>query len=100
MNPPRESSILAPPPPPSPPPARLGVRWAFEDYFWFIIKNVAGWILIIAAWPVGLLVPGPGGIPLFLIGFAMITLPGKRKLTARVLRGRPLRLEWTGSCRP
>jgi len=72
------------------------VRWSFEDYFWFILKNIIGWILIVAAWPVGLLVPGPGGLPLFLIGFAMITFPGKRKLTARVLRGRPLNLAWTG----
>ena len=31
------------------------------------------------------------GFPLFLIGFAMITFPGKRGLTARVMRGRPLR---------
>ena len=41
----------------------------------------------------GPLVPGPGGIPLFLIGFALITFPGKRRLTARVLRGRPIALE-------
>jgi hypothetical protein len=40
----------------------------------------------------GPLVPGPGGIPLFLIGFAMISFPGKRGLTARVLRGRRVRL--------
>lgn len=64
----------------------------FADYFWFIIKNVIGWILILASLPVGLSVPGPGGIPLFLIGFAMVTLPGKRQLTARVLRGRPMQL--------
>lgn len=72
------------------------VRWSFEDYFWFILKNFFGWILIIAAWPVGILVPGPGGLPLFLIGFALITFPGKRKLTARVLRGRPLNMTWKG----
>lgn len=40
----------------------------------------------------GPLVPGPAGIPLFLVGFALITFPGKRKLTARVLRGRRIRL--------
>lgn len=73
-----------------------GVRWSFAEYFWFILKNIIGWVLIIAAWPIGMFVPGPGGIPLFLIGFAMITFPGKRKLTARVLRGRPLNLEWVG----
>ena len=60
-------------------------RWG-----WFIAKNVLGWVLILAAFVLGPLVPGPGGIPLFLIGFAMITFPGKRRLTARVLRGRPL----------
>src|SRR5213078_1423888 len=37
--------------------------------------------------------PGPGGLPIFLIGFALVTFPGKRKLTARVLRGRRLRIE-------
>jgi glycosyltransferase 2 family protein len=64
----------------------------FADYFWFILKNVIGWILILASWPVGIVFPGPGGIPLFLIGFALVTFPGKRKLTARVLRGRELQL--------
>lgn len=62
----------------------------FADYFWFILKNVIGWLLMLSAWPIGILVPGPGGIPLFLIGFAMVTFPGKRQLVARVLRGRPL----------
>lgn len=64
----------------------------FADYFWFVLKNIIGWILILSAWPVGIALPGPGGIPLFLIGFALITFPGKRKLAARVLRGRPLDL--------
>jgi hypothetical protein len=64
----------------------------FADYFWFILKNVLGWTLILLAWPVGLLVPGPGGIPIFLIGFALVTFPGKRSLTARVLRGRQMDL--------
>jgi hypothetical protein len=41
----------------------------------------------------GPLVPGPGGIPLFLIGFALISFPGKRRLTARVLRGKPVRFQ-------
>jgi hypothetical protein len=36
-------------------------------------------------------VPGPGGLPLFLVGFALISFPGKRRLTARVLRGKPVR---------
>src|SRR4051794_39837583 len=63
----------------------LGGQWG-----WFTAKNVIGWGLILAAFVLGPLVPGPGGIPLFLVGFAMITFPGKRRLTARVLRGRPL----------
>ncbi len=58
---------------------------------WFIAKNLIGWILIIGAFPLGALIPGPGGIPLFLIGFGLITFPGKRRITARVLRGRPVR---------
>jgi hypothetical protein len=62
------------------------------SWFWFILKNVLGWLLIVAAFVAGPLVPGPGGIPLFLIGFALITFPGKRRLTARVLRGRPLQI--------
>jgi hypothetical protein len=62
-------------------------------YAWFILKNVLGWTLMLAAWPIGLLIPGPGGIPLFLIGFALVTFPGKRRLTARVLRGKPLNLD-------
>jgi uncharacterized membrane protein YbhN (UPF0104 family) len=57
---------------------------------WFIAKNLIGWILIIGSFPLGALIPGPGGIPLFLLGFGLITFPGKRRLTARVLRGRPV----------
>ena len=59
-------------------------------YTWLILKNVLGWLLILASFVAGPLVPGPGGIPLFLIGFALVSFPGKRRLTARVLRGRPL----------
>ncbi len=68
-------------------------RQFLQDYFWIILKNVVGWILILAAWPIGLIVPGPGGIPIFLIGFAMVTFPGKRRLTARVLRGRRMQIQ-------
>lgn len=60
-------------------------------YLWLILKNLLGWTLILLSLVAGPLVPGPGGIPLFLIGFALITFPGKRRLTARVLRGRPIR---------
>jgi hypothetical protein len=56
-----------------------------------VLKNILGWLLILASFVAGPLVPGPGGIPLFLIGFALISFPGKRRLTARVLRGKPVR---------
>lgn len=57
---------------------------------WLVLKNLIGWVLIFGALVAGPLVPGPGGLPLFLIGFALISFPGKRRLTARVLRGRPV----------
>jgi hypothetical protein len=59
--------------------------------YWVVLRNILGWILILAAFVAGPLVPGPGGLPLFLIGFALISFPGKRRLTARVLRGKPVR---------
>src|SRR5688500_8539021 len=62
----------------------------FAQYFWFVLKNVIGWVLILAAFVAGPFVPGPGGIPLFLIGFALITFPGKRRLTAGILHGKPV----------
>jgi hypothetical protein len=65
----------------------------FAGYFWFIFKNVIGWLLIISSLPVGIALPGPGGIPLFLIGFGLVTFPGKRRLTSRVMRGRGLPIE-------
>lgn len=61
-----------------------------RQWGWFIVKNLLGWLLIVAAMALGPLVPGPGGIPLFLIGFALITFPGKRRITARVLKGVPV----------
>ncbi len=64
--------------------------WTLQDYAWFVCKNILGWIFIISSGPAGMFIPGPGGIPLFIIGFAMITFPGKRHLTARVLRGIPV----------
>lgn len=83
------------PPPPAPHHARTfaqRTRDFFAGYFWFILKNVIGWILMISALPIGLVVPGPGGLPLFLLGFALVTFPGKRRLTARVMRGRGMQL--------
>jgi hypothetical protein len=59
--------------------------------YWLILRNVIGWVLILLSFVLGPLVPGPGGIPLFLIGFALVSFPGKRRLTARVLRGKPVR---------
>src|SRR5689334_23334480 len=56
----------------------------FANWFWFVVKNVIGWLLILTAMVMGPLVPGPGGLPLFLIGFALITFPGKRRITARI----------------
>jgi len=67
-----------------------GQRFLTSRY-WLILKNVIGWVLILLSFAAGPLVPGPGGIPLFLIGFALISFPGKRRLTARVLRGKPVR---------
>jgi hypothetical protein len=66
-------------------------RWEgfFAGYLWLILKNILGWALILASFVLGPFVPGPGGIPMFFIGFALVTFPGKRHLTARVLRGRP-----------
>lgn len=62
----------------------------FANWFWFIFKNLVGWLLILTAMALGPLVPGPGGLPLFLIGFGLITFPGKRRITARVLSGAPI----------
>jgi hypothetical protein len=77
---------------PGPPPPALSRSQRFlAGYTWLILKNVIGWVLILASFVAGPLVPGPGGIPLFLVGFALVNFPGKRRLTARVLRGREVR---------
>src|SRR5689334_18321186 len=72
---------------------RARFTFSFKEYFWFILKNVIGWLFILASPVLGIALPGPGGIPVFLIGFALVTFPGKRRLTSRVLRGRRLPLE-------
>jgi len=64
----------------------------YGGYTWLILKNLIGWTLILASLVAGPLIPGPGGIPLFLVGFALVSFPGKRKLTARILRGRRIAL--------
>jgi hypothetical protein len=71
------------------PPRSRSQRFLASRYWW-ALRNVLGWLLILASFVAGPLVPGPGGIPLFLIGFALVSFPGKRRLTARVLRGRPV----------
>ena len=47
---------------------------------------------MLSALVLGSFFPVPIGTPLFLIGFAMISLPGKRRLTSSALRGIPIRL--------
>lgn len=87
---------MAPVPQPQPASATAvfqSLKQFFKDYFWFLAKNVIGWILILSSPVLGLAVPGPGGLPLFLIGFALVSFPGKRRLTARVMRGRQLRIQ-------
>ena len=69
------------------------VRRFFASYFWIIFKNVVGWLLILLSLPAGVTLPGPGGLPMALLGFALVAFPGKRKITSHVLRGRPLRIE-------
>lgn len=64
----------------------------FARYFWLILRNVIGWLLILLALSVAGLIPLPLGTPLFLIGFALITFPGKRRLTARLLHGNQINL--------
>lgn len=52
-----------------------------------IVKNVIGWALMLSAMVLGGFFPIPIGTPLFLVGFALITLPGKRRLTERGAAG-------------
>ena len=82
------------PPPPTERRFRLSTAGKFfAGYAWLVLKNVIGWAFILLSPVAGFTLPGPGGIPLFLIGFALVTFPGKRTLTARVLRGRAMNLE-------
>ena len=70
------------------------LRTYFQGYFWAILKNVVGLLLVLLAFPAVALVPIPGGGPLmFLVGFALVAFPGKRRITSAVMRGRPLRVE-------
>jgi hypothetical protein len=70
--------------------ARSMLERVIRAYFWTIFKNVVGWLCILISPVLGILLPGPGGIPLFVVGFALVTLPGKRRITTHVFRGRPV----------
>jgi hypothetical protein len=74
-----------------PPPPLGGAGNFFAGYFWFLLKNLLGIIFLAAALVLGPL-PGPGGIVFFLIGFGLISFPGKRRLMVRIFRGRPFKL--------
>ncbi|MBV8781453.1 MAG: flippase-like domain-containing protein [Phycisphaerae bacterium] len=70
-----------------------GVSRVVADYFGFVLKNVIGWVLILGSLPIGLTVPVPGPAPvLFLIGFTLVTFPGKRQLVTRVMRGKEMQV--------
>ncbi|MGD0768416.1 MAG: hypothetical protein ABSB42_09515 [Tepidisphaeraceae bacterium] len=74
---------------PTPKPAETApqARSLFARYPGVIIKNVIGWLLMLSALVLGSFFPIPIGTPMFIIGFAMISLPGKRRLTSGALRG-------------
>jgi hypothetical protein len=70
----------------------LSLETWLTRYVAVVIKNVIGYLLILCALIVGGIFPGPLGTPIFLIGFAMITFPGKRRLTSAALRGKQIPL--------
>ena len=75
-------------------PALSGARRVVADYFGFVLRNVIGWVFILGSVTVGITLPVPGGVPLmFLIGFGLITFPGKRRLLSRVMRGTQMSVE-------
>ena len=75
----------------SSPPRSILTRPSYLSvYAYFIGKNILGWVLILSSWALGLVSPIPIGFLFFLIGFGLVWFPGKRKLTARVLSGRPI----------
>lgn len=80
----------SPAPHPAEPARQAGIFVA--RYAAVIVKNVLGWALMLSAIVLGSFFPVPIGTPLFLIGFALITLPGKRRLTSSALRGIPIRI--------
>ena len=56
----------------------FSLRWAT-----FIVKNVIGFLLIIAG-IIMVFTPGPG-VPTILLGLIMMDIPGKRPLEARII---------------
>jgi hypothetical protein len=69
----------------------FSLRWAT-----FIVKNVIGFLLIIAG-TVMIFTPGPG-VPTILLGLIMMDIPGKRPLEARIIK-RPEILETVNNLR-
>ena len=66
-------------------------RRVLKEWLLFLLKNLVGYLFLALSVVLGP-VPGPGGIVLFMIGFALIGFPGKRRLTARIFRGRAFTL--------
>lgn len=60
----------------------FSIRWTA-----FIVKNVVGFLLIIAG-IIMIFTPGPG-VPTILLGLIMMDIPGKRPLEARLIQ-RPM----------
>ena len=60
----------------------FSLRWAA-----FIIKNIIGFLLIIAG-VIMIFTPGPG-VPTILLGLVMMDIPGKRPLEAKLIQ-RPM----------
>ena len=67
----------------------LRVQRFLNDYVWFHRAQHGRLAADAAALLLGVRFRDRLGCRLFLIGFALVTFPGKRKLTARVLRGPP-----------
>ncbi len=51
-----------------------------------MLKNLLGLVFLAGSVILGP-VPGPGGIVFFLVGFGLISFPGKRRFTVRIFRG-------------
>lgn len=67
-------------------PEQRGGPTGWPGVVYLVLKNIAGWIFIVAGM-IMLLIPGQGLLSI-LIGLMLIHFPGKRKLIKRVM-GRP-----------